>query len=379
MIAVVIAVSALILSLSMVAPVLSTATDFSIYNTGWNGTSDLAINAYESGKLTPTFGLSSTGSDMEVTNMPLTSFDLDPLKSALIVIGPTLEFSAAEGQMVGDFVRGGGKLLLADDFGTGNSLLQGMNATSRFSGYLLMDLAFDKQPEFPLCFDLNAKSNITGRISTLLFNFPSSIVAGTGTQTLASSSVASWLDVNGNHLRDWTETFEPRPLIALESMGKGSILLVSDPSLLINGMLNQSDNQIFENNSMAFLSQGRENIFFDESHRDFFDPVTVSMKTIGGLPDLIKAVIIAFVIFVCVAILTDVPRRVFRWMANGLIWLWHSILGLIFRKKGKEMRKRKLSDEELLRAVMGRHPEWRPGLLRMLLEQAEYHGRTKGW
>jgi len=378
-IAVVIAVSALILSLSMVAPVLSTATDFSIYNTGWNGTSSLAISAYHSGKLTPTFGLSSTGSDMEVTHTPLTSFNLDPLKSALIVIGPTLDFSDAEGQIVGDFVRGGGKLFLADDFGTGNSLLQGMNATSRFSGYLLMDLAFDKQPQFPLCFDLNSKSNITGRISTLLFNFPSSIVTGSGTQTLARSSVASFLDTNGNHLRDWTETFDSYPLIALESMGNGSILLVSDPSLLINGMLNQSDNQIFANNTMAFLSQGREGIFFDESHRDYFDPVTVSMTTIGGLPDLMKAIIIAFVIFICVAILTDVPRRAFRWMANGLLWIWHFILGLIFRKKRKEIQKRKLTDEELLRAVMGRHPEWRPGLLRMLLEQAEYHGRTKGW
>jgi hypothetical protein len=162
-------------------------------------------------------------------------------------------------------------------------------------------------------------------------------------------------------------------------MGNGSILLVSDPSLLINGMLNQSDNQIFANNTMAFLSQGREDIFFDEGHRDYFDPVTVSMKTVGGLPDLMKAIIISFVIFICVAILTDVPRRVFRWMANCILWTWRSILGIIFRRKRKEEQKRKLTDEELLRAVMGRHPEWRPGLLRMLLEQAEYHGRTKGW
>ena len=130
---------------------------------------------------------------------------------------------------------------------------------------------------------------------------------------------------------------------------------------------------------MAFLSQGRESIYFDESHRNYFDPVTVSIKTVGGLPDIIKAIIIAFVILICVAILTNVPSRAFRWMANGILWTWRSILGLIFRKKRKEIQKRKLTEEELLRAVMGRHPEWRPGLLRMLLEQAEYHGRTKGW
>ena len=379
MIAVVIAVSVLILSLSLVAPILSTSTDFSIYNSGWNGTSELAINAYRMGKMTPSFGLSSTGSDMEVTHLPLTSFDLDPAKSALIIIGPTIEFSEAEGKLVGDFVRGGGKLFLADDFGTGNSLLQGMNATCRFSGYLLMDLAFDKQPQFPLCFDLNKRSNITGKISTLLFNFPSSIVTEWNTQVLARSSVASFLDKNGNHLRDWTETFESRPLIAVERMGNGSILLVSDPSLLINGMLNHSDNRVFANNTMAFLAQERESIYFDESHRNYFNPVKVSMETIGGLPDLFKAMIIAFVMFICAALLTDAPRKVFRWMGRGVLWTWRSLLGLIFRSKRREMPQRKLTDEELIRAVMGRHPEWRPGLLRMLLEQADYHGRTKGW
>jgi len=378
-VAIVIAVAALMLSLSLVAPILSTGTDFSIYNTGWNGTSKLAISAYSTGKLTPSFDLSYTGSDMEVTHLPLTSLTLDPAKSALIIIGPTVAFSDAEGELVGDFVRGGGKLFLADDFGTGNSLLQGMNATSRFSGYLLMDMAFDKQPQFPLCFDINAKSNITGKISTLLFNFPSSIVTTWDTQVLARSSVASFLDLNGNHLRDWTETFESRPLIAVERMGSGSILLVSDPSLLINGMLNQSDNQVFANNTMAFLVEGRESIFFDESHRNFFDPVTVSMQTVGGLPDIIKAIIIAFVMFICVALLTDAPRKVFRRMAEGVLWIWRSILGLVFRRKRREQPQRKLTDEELIRAVMGRHPEWRPGLLRMLLEQADYHGRTKGW
>lgn len=377
--AVVVAVSILVLSLSLVAPVISTTTDFSIYNTGWNGTSDLAISAYKSGKLNPTFQLSTTGSDMEVTHMPLTSFDLIPDKSSLIVIGPTLDFTDAEGRMVGDFVRAGGKLLLADDFGTGNSLLRGMNATSRFSGELLMDLAFDKQPQFPLCFDINVKSNITGFVSTLLLNFPTSITVDWGTSVLAWSSIASFLDVNGDHLHDWAEPFKAHPLIAVEHMGDGSILLVSDPSMLINSMLDQADNRIFANNSMAFLSEAREKIFFDESHRDFFDPVTVSMQTVGGLPDLVKAVIITFVMFICVALLTDVPKRFFRWMLNGILWIWRSLLGIIFRRRKRTEPRRKLTDEELIIAVMGRHPEWRPGILRMLLEQAEYHGKTRGW
>ena len=32
---------------AMLSPVLSTSTDFSIYNSGWNGTSSLAVSTYE--------------------------------------------------------------------------------------------------------------------------------------------------------------------------------------------------------------------------------------------------------------------------------------------------------------------------------------------
>jgi len=56
------------------------------------------------------------------------------------------------------FLNEGGLLFLTDDFGTGNELLSGINATSRFSGNLLLDLSFEKSSKFVTVFDFLNKS-----------------------------------------------------------------------------------------------------------------------------------------------------------------------------------------------------------------------------
>ncbi|MCU0852881.1 MAG: hypothetical protein MUC90_06505, partial [Thermoplasmata archaeon] len=58
------AVSVVLLIVSMTAPALSTSADFSIYNSDWNGTSDLAIMTYELGKFVPTFRVESSGTEI---------------------------------------------------------------------------------------------------------------------------------------------------------------------------------------------------------------------------------------------------------------------------------------------------------------------------
>lgn len=374
-----ITLSILILGLSLIAPLLSTSEDFSIYNTGWNGTSSLAVTVYRSGRMVPTLAVSSTDSDLTVVHLPLDTFDLDPAASSLIVVGPSKPFGEAEGKLVGDFVRSGGKLLLADDFGSGNSLLSGMNATCRFSNYLLMDLAFEKQPEFSVCFDIAKGYNVTAGVAALLMNFPSSIIAGSNTSVLANSSVASYLDIRGDRLRNWSDPIGPFPVIAIERMGLGQILLISDPSILINGMLKHADNELFANSSMLFLGEGRTQVFFDESHRNYFDPVTISITTLGQLNDFVKGFVLAMIAIVLITLLTDYPRIATREIFKRAAWLWHAILNAASRKGKAPGKAKPLTDEELMAAVMERHPEWRRSMLRSILVQAEYHRKTRGW
>jgi len=374
-----VALSVLILGLSLLAPILSTTEDFSIYNTGWNGTSDLAVTVYRSGRMIPTLAISSTDSDLTVLHLPLNQFELDPAASSLIIIGPSKLFSVAEGELVGEFVRNGGKLLLADDFGTGNTLLKAMNATSRFSRYLLMDLAFEKQPEFSVCFDLSPDSNVTAGVTTFLMNYPSTIDVGVNTSVIAWSSVASYKDIYGDHLRNWSDPRGPFPIIAIEKLGLGEILLMSDPSILINGMLRQADNEALANNTMLYLGEDRGEVFFDESHRNYFDPVSISIMAIGELSDFAKALIMALIAMVLLTFLTDYPRILLREITRRALWLWRAILRVASRKKVTEGELKPLTDTELVVAVMERHPDWRRSMLTHLLTQADYHRKSRGW
>ena len=113
----VMAITIALLIVSMTAPVVSTTEDFSIFNSGWNGTSDLAVLTYRTGKFVPTFETQSSGTEITIAQIGLDRLDLDPLTSSLVIIGPTKTFTSAEGSIVGDFVRGGGRPVLGPNGG----------------------------------------------------------------------------------------------------------------------------------------------------------------------------------------------------------------------------------------------------------------------
>lgn len=360
----------------MATPVVSNSADFSIFNSGWNGTSDLAIFTYTSGKFSPTFELRSSGAKTTVEQVGLADLSLSPSEDALIVIGPMKGFSSIEGEKVGNFVRGGGLLLLADDFGTGNSLLKAMNATSRFSGNLVMDLAFEKQPEFSVCFDIRA-DDTTKNVSTLLLNYPSSLtVNASTTQVLARSSIASWLDTSGDRLQEWGEPRGPFPLIARETMGMGAIYLLSDPSVLINGMAKEMDNGVFRSNLIGYLSEGRSSVLFDESHRDFFDPVAVTLQFAGDISPNAKAALILISLVLTLWVSTDMIDRSLGWAytraKSALLRLASIILpSRLWRKQPAS--KEPIALEAVIDELQKRHPDWRPGLLRYIVREKKRH------
>jgi len=369
------AIASVLLIISMAAPVVSTTADFSIFNSGWNGTSKLAILTYKAGKFVPDFQVKSSGTEITISQLGLDEINLDPVTSSLVVIGPGKAFTSAEGRIVGDFVRNGGKLLLADDFGTGNSLLIGMGATSRFSNLLVMDLAFEKQPEFSVVYDLRTDS-ITENVSTLLLNYPSSLTIGGDTETIASSSVASWLDTNGNRLQEWGEPRGPFSIAARERLGTGSILLLSDPSVLINGMAAHMDNEIFGVNVIDDVCNERTAVFFDESHRTFFDPIAVAMQFTGQVSDNAKAIVALLAFVLALWIFTDVVDRTVAWTVRKTKTLLNAIagaLGLRFFRRKAPTPPKAMSKEELLEKIVQEHPDWRIGLVRYLLRERERH------
>jgi len=369
-------VAIVLLSITMLVPAVSTTEDFSIFNSGWNGTSELAISTYKAGRFAPSFVTKATGTDMEVVQLGFDEIALDPAASALIVIGPTLGFSESDGRIVGDFVRNGGVLLLADDFGTGNELLERIGSTSRISGTLVMDLAYDKKPEFSVCFDLR-NDPLTRNVSSLLLNYPSSIEMNhTTTQPIAYSSIASWQDVNGNNERDLEEPAGPFVIIARERLGNGTVIVVSDPSVLINGMARYLNNSAFDENVVAEVSTGRSSVFFDESHRAFFNPIAVTMEFSGALSDEAKGIIVLLAFVFVLWIATDYLDKAVSMIMKRAKQVYSILMSALLGWRKKAPAPAEPTTQQLEAEVMARHPEWRPGVLRYIVREHKRHSEA---
>ena len=373
----VLALASLLLLVSATAPAISSTADFSIFNSGWNGTSDLAMTTYKLGKFSPTFEVKSTGTEMQVAQIGLDRLVLDPIGSALVEIGPTAAFSDSDGTIVGDFVRAGGVLLLADDFGTGNSLLQKMGASSRISGKLVMDLAFDKKPQFPVCFDIRP-SPLTTNVTSILLNYPSSLVLNSSARTspVAFTSIASWLDIDGNGERGLNEPSGPFPIIAEEKLGNGTIVLLSDPSVLINGMSKHLNNTDLKDDILTVLCLGRSSVFFDESHRDAFDPVAITMRFTGSVPAETKGgvTVLAFILVLWIA--TDYVDKALALVIRSLKSFYVWAVGLLLFWRKPEPVPERLTPEQLEKEVRKNHPDWRPGVIHYVVRERTRHSKA---
>ncbi len=139
----------------------------------------------------------------------------------------------------------GNTLFLADDFGTGGSILNGLG-----SGITILEgnlSSIDREYADPYLITVYRRAN--GSISTsamvLVLNRPAALDGG---EPLFMTSVLSWIDENGNKRIDANEVMGQFPVISEEQIGKGRVVVLSDPSIFINSMLEPDqpgDNQRF--------------------------------------------------------------------------------------------------------------------------------------
>lgn len=332
------AVAALILLFSVSAPLLTTQSDFSIYNTGWNGCSDLAVRTYQTGKFTPNVRLSN-GKEMEVVQKEINSYEIEPNSSSILFIGPDQSFNGPEADYVHRFMLQGGNVLLADDFGTGNSLLNELNTTSRFIGSPVLDLSFEKQPKFSVVFDL-AEHPMTENVSSVLLNKPTAISKDANATALMKTTQGSWLDKNNNGSKDQDEDYGSYDVMTVEDYGLGKLVLLSDPSILINSMRDELDNRQLGNNLLNFITEDRESVVFDESHREM--SVVYTIVYTGDYPA--KTLSLMAVFFgLLVSVLLFVPE--FKY---GVVKILDRVLSIFGEGE----------DEDVVTKVLNNHPEW---------------------
>ncbi len=111
--------SAALLLLALVLPNEVARTPFSIYNEDWNGLSELKKMFEDNGAKIKTI----IGSTNALNRLNETLYQADPNGSTLIIIGPTLHYDPSESIAILLYIMRGGRVLIADDFGTGNDIL----------------------------------------------------------------------------------------------------------------------------------------------------------------------------------------------------------------------------------------------------------------
>ncbi|MFC1908302.1 DUF4350 domain-containing protein [Chloroflexota bacterium] len=233
--------------------------DFRAENPSWNGLQDIAAGY-------PILPLES-----------LSDLPAAPLGSTLILV-PYLDFTTEEFMQLNNFVTDGGTLILADDYGYGNHLLEYLGLDVRFSGQTLLDpLSHYKNSWFPKITYLNNPGPITVNTKSLVFNHATSLTNATMGNILAQSSRFSYLDSNNNQIWDEDEPTGPLPVITYHSLGKGKVLVIADSSIFINSMGAIADNNILMQNISTLTTA---NLFFDQSHLPPSNLVQIKKKLV---------------------------------------------------------------------------------------------------
>lgn len=113
------------------------STNFSIYNKGWNGAStfkDLFKDHDNEGQISTIVGSSN------VLNR-LNSSEMNDSQGSLVILGPAIHYDFSESLAILMYAINGGRVLIADDFGTANDIL---GVLSIFLGFLSqIDLGMD--------------------------------------------------------------------------------------------------------------------------------------------------------------------------------------------------------------------------------------------
>jgi hypothetical protein len=352
-------IAILLFLLMLATPVLLNTNDFSIYNAGWNGCSNLAVKTYETGKLQPTFYVIQN--ELTIGQRSFADYPLDPPNATILIIGPRVPFTTGEGTYLKRFLADGGMLLVSDDFGTGNDILSKLNTSTRFSGKLLLDLSFEKNASFATFFEIrNTSHPLFKNVTRLLGNFPSSLVIRKNSTTvtvLMNSSEMSWLDENLNGREDLKEPKGPFPVLAIEPYGNGKIVLLSDPSLFINSMKQPLNNSVFRDNLMQYLLSGRTTVIIDESHHDSSAPFYIAYLFPSQIGLDLKAAIVLLVLVAFLIAFTNVPRVIIKKMMR-----------LIHRSR-EPPKEASLSD--MIDGIMEKHPSWSRRKLEQIVQKLE--------
>ena len=153
-------------------------------------------------------------------------------------------------------------MLVFDDFGSGNSLLDqlGTGVHLRNIPLLSADRAYNN-PVFVRVYP-SGSSPVIQNVSTLTLDLPSAVDGGS---PFLVSSLLSWEDENRDQRADQNETIGQFVVGTRVQVGKGQVYVVSDPGILINAM-ESSDRAGDGDNVISNILHLNDTLIIDQTH-----------------------------------------------------------------------------------------------------------------
>lgn len=237
------------------------SVSFGLYNSRWDGASSLQEQA------------ELVGTQAEITRDTDVYGRAEPNSTAAVILSPNEPYTEAEVKEIRRFVRRGGTLVVAEDFREhSNDLLEALGAKARLDGRILLDKQFNwRSPTLPVATNVSNHS-LVANVSQLTLNHGTAVQPN-GATILITSSQFGFLDTNGNGDIDASEQLGTYPVATVESIGQGRVLVVSDPSIAINAMLEREGDRAFVQSILA----RHERVLLDYSHAPGFPPLALAV------------------------------------------------------------------------------------------------------
>ena len=251
------------------------------------------------------------GSDfVSILSSPAVLNDVQGAENSLYMgIGISREMSPQEMSALSSFLNRGGSVLIADDSGRANPLLtyllSGRNSSIALSGHTVLSSYNDGRPEMAMAnatfFVRSAGNMSTNRV---VFNGATSLLVGGDVQIVARSN-SSFVDYNDNGVVDADEK-ENAIFMAVANVGRGRLVVISDPDLFTNEMLYRQNNSDLLKDIVSNFADGGVVYCDDSLHSTAFSVAGYTMVLSTTYPyDLLFTSVILMISYIVVILVRD--------------------------------------------------------------------------
>lgn len=318
-------------NLALVAALSTSGAAYGPYNDDWDGAGTLRDTASE-----------SADTHLAITARPYQ--DVGAGESLAVALAPSAPASGAAASVRGYLARGGTLVVAGQNATRTNAYLAAVGASARVDGRPLRDERNNYRAEhLPIAGNVTDHP-LTGDAESLTLN-SATAVRPRGATPLANTSAVAYLDANGNGSLDESDPLGPFPVATVESVGTGRVVVVSDPSVFTNAMLEREGNRAF----LAALLDGRSDVVLDYQSGPL-PPLVYGLLAVRASP-LVQFVVgvatfAGFALWVVRDRILTTAGRV-RTRLPGV-------------RSGREPPEIRLDADSIEALLADRHPEWDP-------------------